>query len=126
MNPTLVDGDILLVNRLAAVTGIEKGDIVVCDYPDKTQVNGNHCIKRVIATEGDMVSIDDGRLYVNGIDVTDRYYKGVEIESDYPLTEVPDDSYFVMGDNVNISYDSRKVGMIKGSDILGKTEIKFE
>lgn len=126
MNPTLVNGDILLVNRLSAITGIKQGDIVVCDYPDKEQVDGNHCIKRVIGTEGDVVSVKDGKLYINGVDVTKKYYKDTVIEGTYPSTEVPKDCYFVMGDNVNVSYDSRSVGMIKASDIIGKTEIKFK
>lgn len=126
MNPTLVNGDILLVNRLSSMTGIEQGDIVVCDYPDKNEVDGNHCIKRVIGKEGDIISIKNGKLFVNGIDVTNKYYKDTIIEDDYPTTEVPKDCYFVMGDNVNVSYDSRAVGMIKSADIIGKTVIKFK
>lgn len=125
MNPTLTNGDILLVDRLSVVTGIDRGDIIVCDYPEQSQVHGSYCIKRVIGIGGDTVSIKDGKLYLNGIDITEKYYPETIIEGEYPATKVPEHSYFVMGDNINVSYDSRDVGMIKQSAVLGTTEIKF-
>lgn len=116
MDPTLKEGDI--------VVSIKDGNYKVgsvCAF-----YNNNHIlVKRIIATSGQMVDIDDdGNVYVDEKMIDEPYitkkYKG-ETDLDYPF-QVPDDSYFVMGDHRETSMDSRMtdIGCIKKDDIVGK------
>lgn len=119
MLPTLKNGDKILL-RSAFYTP-QKGDVIVID---SYNTHGKTLVKRVIATGGDTVQIDDatGELYVNGALQLEGYitpptYTG-NIET--PLT-VPQGEVFVMGDNRPGSLDSRysEVGMIDERDIMG-------
>lgn len=126
MNDTYFDGDKLLCLRHSTP---EKGDVVITDCDA-----GIVLIKRVIATEGDTVNIDfeTGEVTVNNETLVEPYIKELthlnEGTLEYPVT-VPDDCYFVMGDNRNASSDSRndKIGYIKKDQIQAKVicEIPF-
>lgn len=116
MYPTLHDKNIVVYNRRCKE--YKAGDIVAIDRPD-----GEEYVKRIVAVAGDMVNIQDGKVYVNGeeeaysgpIGVTEE--KSSEIT--YPLT-VGDKEVFVLGDNREVSKDSREIGTVKLSDIKGK------
>ena len=144
MEPTLLIGDHLLVNRLSYAIKVpftdivllrlgkpERGDVIVFRYPvDRTK----DFIKRVIAKEGDVVEIKDKVVYINGIRVD--YPQAVYAESSVipgflnqrdntgPVT-VPKDSYFVMGDNRDRSLDSRFWGFVQYDDLVGKALILY-
>ena len=100
MNDTYFDGEKLLCLRHAEP---EKGDVIITDCDA-----GIVLIKRVIATEGDTVDIDfdSGAVKVNGETLVEPYIKEMthldEGAFEYPIT-VPDNCYFVMGDNRNYS-----------------------
>ena len=122
MFPTLVDGDKMLVSNLFFTPS--QGDIVVFktdNYdPDKALV------KRVIATEGQEISIDFDRgvVYIDGSPVQEDYIAELtKTKLDFigPQT-VPEGCVFVMGDNRNASTDSRKkeIGMVDTRMILGR------
>ena len=103
MYPTLNDKDIMILNKIGyEVDGLERFDIVVIKYHDK------YLIKRVIGLPGDNIKYKDNKLYIN-----DEYVEMVGT--------VPEDSYFVMGDNRVVSMDSRDLGTFKKSRIIGKT-----
>ena len=126
MFPTLKDGDWLAI--LGVTTEIKHGDIVVVTQPWERNVP---IIKRVIATGGDTVDIDfeSSKVYVNGIEIYEPYiYEPTRTSSDveFPLT-VDEGKVFVMGDNRNISLDSRssKIGLIDEGYILGKALIRL-
>lgn len=122
MNPTLNNGDKMLVSNLFYTP--RAGDIVV--FKSDTYDPDKALVKRVIATEGQQVNID----FDNGI----VYVDGVALEEDYILEkttnkldfigpqEVPEGCVFVMGDNRNASTDSRKseIGMVDSRQILGR------
>ncbi len=91
-----------------------RGDIVVCSFPGSADT----FIKRVIGLPGEIVSIQDGTLYIDGAPNYD-YFEGY-IEIGMTQTTVPENSVLVMGDNRNDSHDSRAVGPIAYKDILGK------
>lgn len=116
-------GDKLLVNRLIYhVRTPKKGDIIVF-YPSGNSF-GNYSVKRVVGEPGDKVIIKDNILYIN-----DTAYKTATIDDNIKdaglySTEgtVPRGQYFVIGDNINHSEDSRfsSIGTVKKSEILGK------
>ena len=116
MEPGLNDGNLIL---LIKTHDPAPGDLVGFKWDNKT------LLKRVIACEGDWVMIDnDGRVYVNGNLLDEPYVSKFSFgESDvtYPI-QVPEDSYFVMGDERESSLDSRStiVGCIKDDQMIGK------
>lgn len=116
MNNTLVSGDIVLCVKKQK---FKQGDIVAFYY------NNRVLVKRVVAVSTDWVNIDiDGNVFVNDelLDesyVIDKSYGDSDIE--YPY-QVPESSYFVLGDKRNNSIDSRNslIGSVKQNDIIGK------
>ena len=116
MYPTLEDDQIVLFNRLDKT--YEQGDIVAIKMP-----TGQRYVKRVIATEGDVVEIKDGAVYVNGAALNESYAVGAtEPENEkieYPLT-VADDCVFVLGDNREVSVDSRSFREVSLDAVKGK------
>ena len=116
MEPGLADGDILLLVRTHT---LEPGDLVSFKW------NGKTLLKRVIACPGDWVTIDAaGRVYVNGALLDEPYvsqFRRGENDVSYPF-QVPERSYFVMGDERVSSLDSRstQVGCVEYGQIIGK------
>jgi signal peptidase I len=116
MEDTLHPGNAVLVNRLAYRLGEPaRGDIVVFEPPFDSP---EPYIKRIVGLPGDEVTIQDSRVYVNGIEIQEPYIKAS------PQTQgtwqVPWDTVFVMGDNRNNSSDSRSWGSVPLSNIIGK------
>lgn len=122
MEPTLSDGDGVLLNRLGTSLFSLQGGTLVAFLPGGSE-DASPSVKRVIAVPHDTVRIENGSIYVND----NLYEEGTA--SDYieeaglAADEVTlgDDEYFVLGDNRNNSQDSRyeSVGNIKKSDMLG-------
>ena len=134
MNQTLLDGDMLLLASNTVYRNPRQGDIIVAS---KDSYRGGECIvKRVIATEGQVVSIDfENRIvYVDGQPLEESYTFFAE-NDDRPMIQegitfpqtVPEGCVFVMGDNRNVSLDSRSptIGFIDQREILGKAIILF-
>ena len=124
MMETLQNGDCIILLSSVFYRQPQYGDIVVVSK--ETYKDGEPIIKRVIATEGQEVNIDfyKGVVSVDGIALDEPYvntptneFEGVE----FPLT-VPTGCVFVLGDNRNLSKDSRspEIGMIDKREILGK------
>ncbi|MCD8035851.1 MAG: signal peptidase I [Clostridiales bacterium] len=121
MEPTLSDGDIVVLFKRGE---FETGDLVAFYYQNKL------LLKRVIAGPGDVVDIDsEGNVSVNG-ELLDEPYVTVktlgESDRNYPY-QVPEDRYFVMGDNRATSIDSRSsaIGCIETDQIVGKVMLKI-
>ena len=121
MNPTLIHGDRLIVSNLDKT--YEQGDVVVFVAPEFMD---EPLIKRIIATEGQLVEInfDKGIVKVNEEELYEPYIAELTTdEQDYdgPF-EVPEGCVFVMGDNRNHSTDSRteEIGCVDTRYILGK------
>ncbi|WP_241558807.1 signal peptidase I [Oceanobacillus halophilus] len=121
MGPTLQDGERVIFNKLVyLIDEPDRGDIVIIQRPTKNYV------KRVIGLPGETVEIKDGELLING----ERYIQNFLTEeaklqtNNYGPVTIPDENYFVMGDNRAISKDSRNgLGLILESEIIGKSEI---
>jgi len=124
MAPTLADQDRLIVNKLAYRMGEpHRGDIVMLNYPvdpDKSFV------KRVIAQEGEVVTIVGGIVYVNDVPLADDFVSDeFRLDEDYPPTRIPEGYYFVLGDHRNNSSDSRQWGMVPKKYIIGKVQLRW-
>ena len=129
MNQTLVNGDRILLLSNVLYQNPKRGDIIVAckDSYD----NGAPIIKRVIATEGQTVDIDflAGIVYVDGVALDEPYTNTPTNQQEgmsFPLV-VDKGCLFVMGDNRNISKDSRstEIGLIDTREILGKAVFIF-
>ena len=129
MNDTLTDGDSLWINKFTYLFDEpERYDIVV--FPAKDD-DDKYYIKRIIGLPGETVWIgDDGLVYINGEPLEDDTY-GKELIDEtrrgIAATEitVPENCYFVLGDNRNNSRDSRVIGCISDGDIIGKAVFRF-
>lgn len=111
MVDTLHDGEILILNKLSK---IKRYDIVVLEDSDADNI-----IKRVYGMPGETIRIENSKIYINGKLLEDNYAFGeTSFVSDLTLE---DDEYFVLGDNREISKDSRVIGPIKKENIEGVT-----
>lgn len=116
MEPTLHNGELILVNKLAyKLGGPTRGDVIVFYFPrDPAQ----EYIKRLVGLPGDTIRVESGQLYVNDQLVDEPY---IAAAPNYPGEWlVPDGQYFVLGDNRNNSYDSHNWGPVPGDYVVGK------
>lgn len=121
MQPTLVEGNVILVNKLAYKLGkMNTGDVVIFHNPNDLSED---YIKRLIGKPGDQVDVMGGTVYVNGVALNEPYI------ADKPLYsgtwQVPNDSVFVLGDNRNQSSDSHSWGFVPLDDLVGKALVVY-
>jgi len=141
MRPTLIEGDIILVNkfifgakvpfigwRLPVLKEPQRGDVVVFVYPQNPKKD---FIKRLVGVGGDSIEIKSGTVYVNNRPLMDpafdqRYYynRGGFAEEGQQIM-VPEDSYFVLGDNSASSQDSRYWGFVPAKNIIGEAMVIY-
>ena len=123
MAETLSGGDEILVNRFVyKVTNPEANDIIV--FLPNGNEKSHYYVKRVVAVPGDTVLIEDGILYVNGVEFEEELEMPAIEEAGLASEEIVlgADEFFVLGDNRNNSEDSRyaNIGNIKKEHIIGK------
>ncbi|HVN97697.1 MAG TPA: signal peptidase I [Syntrophorhabdaceae bacterium] len=144
MEPTLLVGDHLLVNRLSYVVKVpyfdnvlftlgqpKRGDVIVFRYPENTNID---FIKRVIATEGETVEVRDKVVYINGQKMSDPWGhfrdtppipREFAPKDNYGPYRVPKDAYFAMGDNRDNSADSRFWGPVRKENLVGRALVIY-
>ncbi len=136
MRSTLLEGDLILVNKFIygakipllnasfpAVRQPHRGDVIVFIYPESPKKD---FIKRLVGLPGETVEIKDGTIYVNDKPLIDSvfnqryYYNRGEFGREGVKIKVPQDSFFVLGDNSASSQDSRYWGFVPRKNILGR------
>lgn len=136
MYPGLEDKDNIIVDKLSYRFGdIKRYDVIVFNYHDPIKNVDSYYIKRVIGLPDETIVIKDGLVYLiddegNEIYLNEDYgyYVNAQVMEAYLASvpiKIPEDQYFVLGDNRNRSYDSRQIGLIKKEDILGKAWVRF-
>jgi signal peptidase I len=127
MEPTIQPGDRLIIDKISFdFTSPKRGDIVVFNPTKTLQEDNFHdaFIKRVIGLPGDKVEVKNGQVYINGSPIKENY---IEAKPDYnwgPVI-VPANSYLVLGDNRNDSFDSHYWGFVPRNKIIGRAIFFF-
>lgn len=129
MEHTIEEQDQILGQKLTLELGlpVKQGDIVVFRNPDRASEHGL-LVKRVIATAGQTVDLQDGKVVVDGQVLDEDYTTSMS----WPLSEnitfpytVPDDCVWMMGDNRKNSADSRIFGPVKSSDLVAVALVRY-
>ena len=127
MEPTLSDGDNLIVDKLSyRFRDPERYDIIVFPYQ---HAENTYYIKRIIGLPGETVQVIDGYMYINGKKLDEHY--GAEVMEDPGIAAEPiklgDDEYFVLRDNRNHSSDSRvaSVGVLTRDMLIGRAWVRI-
>lgn len=122
MEPALYNGQEVLVNRfIYKITSPKRGDVIAF-LPNGNQ-NSHYYLKRIVGLPGESIQIIDGYVYINGERLPEDEYDKM---ADYGIAEneiqLGSDEYFVLGDNRNMSEDSRSgnIGAVKKDTIAGK------
>lgn len=124
MRPTLLEGDRILVNKyLYRFKEPQRGDVIVFKYPEDPK---RDFIKRLVAKESEEVLIQGGRLVVDGQEIVDGpfgeryYYNQGHFGQENRTQAVPENHFFVLGDNSASSRDSRFWGFVPRRYVIGK------
>lgn len=122
MEPALYNGQEVLINRfIYKITSPKRGDVIAF-LPNGNQ-NSHYYLKRIVGLPGESIQIIDGYVYINGERLPEDEYDKM---ADYGIAEneiqLGSDEYFVLGDNRNMSEDSRSgnIGAVKKDTIAGK------
>ncbi len=124
MRDTLVDGQVVLVNKMAyRIHDVERYDIIAYSMVEN---DSYYDIKRVIGLPGETLQIIDGYVYIDGSRLSNLPVEQVILScgiANSPIV-LGDNEYFVLGDNVNNSEDSRytNIGNVTNAEILGRVD----
>lgn len=130
MDPTLEDGDRVVVNKfIYDIADIEQDDVIVFESGQDTAY-----VKRIIGGPGDTVEMADRTVYLNGEALGEDYavHQGESYMDNFTLSDlgvegdtIPEGHYLVLGDNRPVSRDSRDFGLITEDSIIGEVQLRF-
>ncbi|NWF77596.1 MAG: signal peptidase I [Chloroflexi bacterium] len=117
MEPSFQQGECIIVNKVTYhSSGPQRGDVIIFDPPFDSP---HPFIKRVIGLPGETVEIKDGKVFIDGAPLEEGY---IMAPPDYTMaaTKIPENEYFVLGDNRNYSNDSHTGWTVPRDNIIGK------
>jgi signal peptidase I len=120
MEPNIHDGECIMVNKVSYhFSGPQRGEVIIFNPPPPNEESPYPFIKRVMGLPGETVEIKDGKVFINGIPLAEEY---IMAPPDYtmPATKVPENEYFVLGDNRNNANDSHNGWTVPRDNIIGK------
>ena len=118
MKPTFQEGECIMVNKMSyRSSGPQRGDVIVFNPPFDSQFP---FIKRVIGLPGETVEIKDEKVFIDGIPLEEEYTMEAPNYTAMSAQEIPENEYFVLGDNRNNSNDSRNNWTVPWDNIIGK------
>ncbi|UEX89588.1 signal peptidase I [Staphylococcus ratti] len=137
MDPTLKNGERVIVNKLGKTFGhLERGNVIVFHADENSDY-----VKRIIGVPGDHIEYKHDVLYVNGKKTAEPYldynmkhknyeeitgsFKSSDLPNSGGKYKIPKDRYLVLGDNREVSKDSRAFGLIDKDQIVGKVSLRF-
>ncbi len=126
MEPNFRDGDYLIVDELSyRLREPQRGEVIVFKYPENPS---QRFIKRIIALPGEILKIEEGKIKIftkEGVRVLDEedYLPNLETLGGIEIT-LEQDEYFVLGDNRNYSFDSRRFGPLEEENIIGRVFLR--
>lgn len=127
MEPSFEDGEWLLVDKLSyRFSSPDRGDVIIFDPPG---TSNQPYIKRIIGLPGEYIEIRNGRIYISNDKGVFEYVENTDLPdippSDNGSWEIPEGSYFVLGDNRDNSSDSRVFGPVPEGNIIGRVWIRY-
>lgn len=124
MEPTLYEGQILVIAKINYLfDDPDRGDIVVL----KDELENKYLIKRAIGLPGEVIDIRNNKVYINGEELKPDFTEVQTQDNGFVKSRIPEDKYFVMGDNRLHSRDSRSdtVGFVSRGNIVGKAVFRI-
>jgi len=126
MNPTLNEGDIMIVNKLTYhLKDIGRNDIVVIMQDEK------YMVKRVVGVPGETIEYKNNHIFVNGVEFEETFIDLDKVHTnDFSIKDlgydtIPEGKYLVLGDNRENSLDSRDYGLVDRKEIVGRAWIRI-
>jgi len=118
MEPNFQQGDCIMVSKMSyRSSGPQRGDVIVFTPPFDSQFP---FIKRVVGLPGEIVEIKNGEVSINGTPLEEDEYIAAQPNYTMSATEVPENEYFVLGDNRNNSTDSSRGWTVPRDNIIGR------
>ncbi|MBI4036800.1 signal peptidase I [Candidatus Daviesbacteria bacterium] len=129
MTPNFHDGDYIITNKLTTRFGKPtRGEVIILQNPRNTSQD---FIKRIVGLPGEKIRVENGKVYINDVPLDEPYLppntytqSGAFLAEGEEIT-VPDNQYFVMGDNRGGSSDSREWGPVTYQLIIGQAWVRY-
>lgn len=125
MEPNYHDYEYLIIDEITyRFNEPQRGDVVVLRDPSSS---GQYFIKRIVAVPGEIVTISNGKVAIDGVDLDESAYLGATVEtytSSDASIQLGDNEYYVLGDNRPVSHDSRRFGPVEPDEFVGRVWVR--